>query len=463
MGYMIRQVAPTLRLSDEHVLEALAEVMPQETVRAVVTELGAMEARCRKLPAQLTLLLTVAMALFPREALDRVLFKLLKGLRLLWPEPDFRPATKGAICQARYQLGPRPVVALFRRVCRPLATQETPGAFRFGLRIMAMDSTLEHVPDSDANACYFGRSSNQEGPAVFPQVRAVYLVECGTHAIVDAGFWPCLVSEHVAGRRLLRSVGDGMLVMYDAGLYSAEMITQARNHGAHVLARVPSYVRLPRQEKLPDGSYLTQLSTGKDWQRPRRLGLRVRAIEYTITDPARPGYAERHRLLTTVLDPKTAPALELVEAYHERWESELVIDEIDTHQRLARHPLRSQKPLGILQELYGLLLAHYAVRAVMADAASQLPLDPRQLSFVHAVQLISDALPEFQMVVPEQRPALYQRLLADLQQHRLSPRANRLNPRVVKRTRSKYPPKRAIHKQCPQPTMPFIEAIAMLN
>jgi hypothetical protein len=462
MGYMIRQLAPNARLSDEHALEALARVIPRETVRAVISDLGAAEARCRKLPAHLTLLLTVAMHLFPREALDRVLFKLLKGLRFLWPAPCFRPATKGAICQARYQLGPRPVFTLFHRVCHPLATPKTQGAFRFGLHVMAMDGTVENVPDSDANARYFGRPSNQYGSAAFPQVRAMYLVECGTHAIVDAGFWPCLVSEHHAARRLLRSVQQGMLLMYDAGLHSADLVSRAHNRGAHLLGRLPSGVHLPVHRTLADGSYLAQLSTGKDWQRQRTLRLLVRVIQYTIIDPNRPGYGERHRLLTTLLDPKEAPALELIDAYHERWESELVIDEIDTHQRLVQQPLRSQKPQGVLQELYGLLLAHYAVRAIMVDAAAQLPLDPRRLSFVHAVQLICDALPEFQMVASEQRPALYQRLLADIQQHRLPQRADRLNPRVVKRKRAKYPPKRPSHQLWPQPTMPFIEAIAIL-
>jgi hypothetical protein len=462
MGYMVRQPPATAKLRDEHLLNALATAMPFEVVRGVLTDLAAGRQRTRKLPAELTLLLPVGMALFPREAIERVLVKLLQGLRFIWPGPALEPATKSAICQARYQLGARPLARLFHRVCRPLATPETPGAFLFGLRLVALDGTTEAVPDTPANRGYFGGPANQRGPASFPHVRGVYLIECGTHAILDAGFWPYHVGERVGGRRVLRSVTPGMLVLWDMGFHSADLIGAVTARGAHVLGRVPSYVHLPVYHRLADGSYLCRLSTGKDWQRPRQPHQLVRVIEYTLTDPNRPGVGERHRLITTLLDPAQAPALDLVCAYHERWEIELVIDEHKTHLRLLQHPLRSHKPAGILQELYGLLLAHFAIRTVMAEAAAQVHLDPRRLSFVQAVQLVGDALAEFQMVVPDQRSALYQRLLTDIGRHPLPPRANRLNPRVLKYRRAKYPPKRPHHRRWPQPTMSFRNAVAML-
>jgi hypothetical protein len=122
-------------------------------------------------------------------------------------------------------------------------------------------------------------------------------------------------------------------------------------------------------------------------------------IVYTITDPARPGYGEVHRLITTLRSPQLAPAVDLVCAYHERWEIELMIDELATHQRLAGRPLRSLKPLGVMQELYGLLIAHYAIRFLMHEAAMQAQIDPDRLSFTHAVCVVQDAIPEFQMIV----------------------------------------------------------------
>ncbi len=189
----------------------------------------------------------------------------------------------------------------------------------------------------------------------------------------------------------------------------------------------------------------------------------MRVIEYTIDDPALPGYKERHVLITSLLEEKTAPALTLAQAYHERWEIELAIDEMDTHQRFANQPLRRKKPVGVIQELYGLLLAHYAVRKVIFDAASQEAMDPDRLSFINALERIGDAIPEFQMSDPEEHDRLYQRLLQDIRQHRLPQRDHRCNPRVVKRKMSKFPRKRPIHQQLRQPRRPFRESIVMLN
>ena len=168
----------------------------------------------------------------------------------------------------------------------------------------------------------------------------------------------------------------------------------------------------------------------------------MRVIVYTLTDPARSGYGETHRLVTTLLDAQEAPALDLICAYHERWEIELTIDEINTHQRLVQHPLRSQKPVGVLQELYSLLLAHYAVRAIMAEAAAQAGLAPTRPRFGQAVELIRVALDDFHLVDPRYHPHLYQRLLRDIAACRLPVRPPRTNPRHVKRKMSKFKLKR---------------------
>ncbi len=157
----------------------------------------------------------------------------------------------------------------------------------------------------------------------------------------------------------------------------------------------------------------------------------MRIVEYTISDPALPGYGEVHRLVTTLLNPEAFPALELARAYHERWEIELVIDEVDTHQRLAGRPLRSLKPVGVIQELYGLLIAHFIIRFLMHAAAQRTGLDPDQLSFVHALELVRDTLAEFQKTAVDQLGQLYDRLLHDIADVRLPLRRARSNPRVV--------------------------------
>ncbi|MHB0870821.1 MAG: IS4 family transposase [Chloroflexota bacterium] len=442
-------------------MEAIEAAVPRATVEAVVADLGVAEQRRRKLPAQLTVLLAIAMNLFTHHSLEEVLRRLLKGLRFIWPDPDIATANKGAISMARYRLGATPLVELFHRVCKPMATEQTHGAFLFGLRVMAFDGTNEDLPDTPDNARVFGRPGGNRGDGAFPQAKGFYLLECGTHAVVDAGFWPCRTGEDSCAHRLLRSVTEGMLLMWDTGLHSFDLARDSRARGAHFLDRVPANVKFQPIWRLSDGSYLTYIYPSQYQRRRKGEHLLVRVVDYTLTDPALPGYGETHRLMTSLLDPDQCPATELACAYHERWEVELAIDEMDTHQKLAQHPLRSKKPVGVIQELYALLIAHYVVRHTMHEAALQEDLDPDRLSFTKAVSLICDAIPEFQMAVPEQHAALYRRLLGDIARQLLPKREGRSNPRVVKRKMSNFRLKRAEHQHWPQPSVPFREAVAV--
>jgi hypothetical protein len=407
-------------------------------------------------------LLIVALHIYSRLSIDHVFKRLGKGLRFIWPDPDWKMPAASALSYRRYQLGARPIVALFHRLCRPLANEATPGAFAYGLRLKAIDGTIEDVPDTPENAKAFGRSGSHRGESAFPQIQGVYLIECGTHAILDAGFWPYRTSERVGGERLLRSVGEGDLVLWDAGFHSFEMIERALGQKAQVLGKSPSTVKPEEIRRLSDGSVLAYLRPSDVARRRRGDQLRVRILSYEITDPARPHYGERQRLVTTLLDEKQAPALDLVCLYHERWEIEITIDEIDTHQRLADRPLRSLKPVGVIQELYGLLIAHYAIRSLMHEAAVQAGISPRQLSFVGALAIIQDAIPEFQMVAPEMIPHLYTRLLRDLAAERLPERRLRSNPRVVKRKMSKFQLKRPTHFRTPSLVGAFGEVIRLI-
>jgi hypothetical protein len=348
-----------------------------------------------------------------------------------------------------------------------MATEDTQGAFLFDLRVMAIDGTTEDVPDTFENDRAFGRPSNDRGDGAFPQVQAVYLVECGTHAVVDAGFWPYGTGERLGGMRLLRSVTSGMLLMWDQGFHSFAMAKAVRLRVAHFLGRVPSNVRLKPLRLLSDGSYLAclQPSDHPPYRHLRRNGeqLLVRVISYTLDDPALVGFGQTHRLMTSLLSASSYPALDLACAYHERWESELVIDEMETHQRLPRTPLRSRKPLGVIQELYGLLIAHYVIRHTMLQSALQAQLDPDRLSFTGALRLICDAFVDFQLVDPTHHHWLYRQLLLDIARNLLPPRANRINPRVVKRQQSPFARKRPEHRSWPQPSKPFRDAVVMLN
>jgi hypothetical protein len=459
MGFTIREIDAECKFSSALMVEALDHAIPQHAIHQALAQHGLAPQRDRKLTLALTVWLVIALHLYPTVSIAGVLQKLARGLRFIWADPSLLLPGDSALAYRRAQLGAPPIVTLFKELCQPIATPQTRGAFLFGLRLMALDGTTEDVPDTPANAAMFGRHSSGRGASAFPQLQGVYLAECGTHVVVDAGFWPCHTSERVGGFRLLRSVRRGMLVMWDRGFHDFDMLLAVRCRQAHVLSRLPAHVKPLPLRPLPDGSVLAYLLPAEEARRRRGERLLVRVITYTITDPALPGYGEQHRVITTLLNPRLAPAHAVACAYHERWEIEVVIDEIDTHQRLVGRTLRSLTPAGVIQEVYGVLLAHYAVRVLMHEAALQAEVDPDRLSFVQALEVVRDAVPEFQMVAEGQRRALYERMLQDIAAKRLPARRPRSNARVVKRKMSNFKLKRAEHYHAPTPHGTFRDAV----
>ena len=461
MERSLRQIDSAVHHSREATLEAFGEIVSPKRIDEVLQPLGKRERRVRKLTMVLVVLLCITMCLYTEEAIEDVMEKLMQGPRFLRPAAEIVAASKGAICQRRRQLGVAPMVSLFHNICQPLATPETPGAYLFGLRMMGIDGTKEDIADTPENASYFGRPVSGRGDGAFPQVLGVYLCECGTHAICDAGFWPCHQSEHLGGSRLLRSVGPGMLLMWDCGFHSFDMCKKCREQGAHFLSRLPARVKPIFHCHLSDGSCLAYIRPSNH-KRRKSERLLVRVIEYQLDDPSRPGHGEHRRLITSLLDEIACPAHALACAYHERWEVEIAIDEMDTHQRKPLQPLRSRTPFGVLQELYGLLIAHYCIRKIMHEAAVQAGLAPNRLSFIKSVRILRNAIFEFQIAHESQKLLLYQRLLHDIARAKLPERTNRSNPRVIKRKMSNFDKKRLEHLSWPQPSKPFADAVVLL-
>jgi hypothetical protein len=249
-----------------------------------------------------------------------------------------------------------------------------------------------------------------------------------------------------------------MLVLYDRGLHSCALLSAIRARGAHALVRLPTSVRFAVLRTLADGTVLGRLQS----RRPRRNPpILARVVRYTLDDPTRTGHRVEHRLITTLLDPRRVSALDFICAYHARWEFEIAADEIKIHLRPPT-PLRSHSPVGVVQEVFGLLIAHYVIRAVMTDAAATVNLPPTRLSFLYAVRLIRSTLPDLQRARPAERPRLYRGLLADLAAIPLPPRSNRINPRAVKQKMSNFPRKR-LTAPCPARTCPFRETVRLLK
>ena len=377
----------------------LASVCPRALIDEVLTQTGKASQRERLLPAPAVVYYVMALALWREAPLEEVLRVVCEGLQWLGGgEAGAVQASKSAISQARTRLGPEVMKQLADRVLQPMARRETPGAWYRGWRLMAVDGSCMDVADEAANAEFFGYPAASRGQSAFPQARVLGLVECGTHAVVAASIAPYAFSEVAMARQLLpaKLTGD-MLVMADRNFYSFKLWQAACASGAKLLWRVKSNLGLPVEQELADGSYLSTVFDSED--RARRHGQRVRVIDYTLKDSATPVLSS-YRLVTNILDPEAAPALELAARYHERWEIESGFDEFKTHMRSTSTVLRSKTPALVEQELWGLLLAHYAVRQLMERAAWQQGLDPDRLSFVHALRVIKRKMPQAAAIPP---------------------------------------------------------------
>lgn len=376
------------RLSDHVSIGVLTRVFPPELVDRVVAEAGRGEQRQRLLPARVVVYYVLGLALYSSSSYEEVIRMLVDGLswqsgwRTVWSVP-----TKGALAQARARLGPAPLRALFEQVAVPLATASTPGGLYRGLRLVTVDGTCIDVADSPANDERFGRPRSGRGQGVggFPQLRLVALAECGTHAITRVALGPYTTGELALADELWPSLGAGMLCLADRNFYSFERFQMASQTGAQLLWRVNSNVVLERDESLDDGSYLTHISK-RNHGRARRRGPQARVIEYELDDPGREDNDTRYRLLTTILDPEQAPAQELAPLYTQRWEFEGALDELKVHQRGPRVVLRSKTPDGVIQEIYGYLCVHYAIRWLMHAIAVESGHDPDRLSFTRTLR-----------------------------------------------------------------------------
>src|SRR4051794_15300157 len=433
-------------------VRGLYQLIPERRLAAILSRTGRSSERRRLLPADAVVWLVVAMALFAADSIP-------KAWRRLHPSRDHPEPTASAFSQARRRLGVAPLRHLFHETARPMATHQTVGAFYRGWRLMGIDGTTLDLPDTPENARTFGRPTTGRAEGAFPQVRLLALCELGTHAVCGLAIKPICHGEVSMVGPLLDHLGPGDLLVWDRGFFSYELIRSVVRRGAHLLARVKSNTVLRPIRRLPDGSYLAKVYPGEADRRHDTRGITVRVVEYTHDDPNRPGAGERHRLITDLTNPHDMPAREAPLVYHERWEQELAFDEIKTHLSGRAVPIRSRAPAGVVQEVYGLVLAHYVVRRVMHDAAVVASQDPDRLSFIDSLRVLQCQLPESPAVSTER---WYQRLLREVRRQILKPRRDRWYARVIKRKMSNWMKKRPEHRNTPQPTKPFREAVVIL-
>jgi hypothetical protein len=389
----------------------LASSVPRDVIDDVVAAAGRQAKRSDgKLPPHVMVYFAMAMALFADDDYEEVAAR-LAGTLGSWGCWDARwgPPTSGGITRARERLGFEPLAGIFAQVAVPVADLLTRGAFLAGWRVMAIDGFEWDAPDTPANAAAFGYPGGGKEPA-FPKVRVVAISECGSHAVVDAEIGPVAgqgSGEQSLARRLYGRLEEDWLLIADRNFYNWQDWQAAAASGADLLWRVKADLALPVLEILPDGSYRSVLVSPRLGGEARRALIDaaragkeldegtatvVRVIEYEVPDRDGDGTGELIALITTITDPAAASAPLLAQAYHERWEHETGNDQLKTHLRGPGRVLRSKSPDMVRQEIYGYLLTHHAINALICRAATEADIDPDRVKFTRTVRIARRAV-----------------------------------------------------------------------
>jgi transposase IS4-like protein/DDE family transposase len=394
------------RITDYISLGVVAKFFPVEKIREVLEQTKRASVRERDLPAHVVVYYVIALALYMRSSYREVLRCLLEGVQwLLDPSAAVKVAGKSGISQARSRLGPEPLQKLYEAIVAPIAVKSTKGAWYREWRLISLDGSTLDTADTVENEKAFGRPGASRGSSAFPKIRFVALLENGTHVLWAARMSKYRTAETTLAQQVVPALREGMLCLADRFFPGYKLWRMAARTGADLLWRTRQNARLDVEQRLPDGSYLSRIYASTSDRRNQRKGIVVRVIDYRLKDvkDAEPIY----RLITTILDSTRAPAKELAALYHERWEIETALDELKTHLRGAQIVLRSKTPELVKQEFWGLLMAHYAIRGLMHEAALKADEDPDRLSFLHSVRVVQRRMARYVAIPPsaEESPA----------------------------------------------------------
>lgn len=409
MARTIAELPKGSRITDHISLGVIAKFFPLEMINRVLADTGRASKRQRNLPGHVVVYYVIALALYMQVSYREVLRCLLEGIRWLQgPTVDIKVTGKSGISQARTRVGSEPLQLLHDELVAPIAVREnkrtTKGAWYRKWRLVSMDGSTLDVADTKENAVAFGRPKASRGQSAFPQIRLVSIVENGTHVLFGSRMAEYHTGETTLTKEVIGFLDKEMLCLADRNFFGYSLWKQAQETGSDLLWRVKKNLKLPCLRRFRDGSYLSRIYASAKDRRHDKNGIDVRVIEYTLegVPDAEPVY----RLITTILAPKDAPAKELAALYHDRWEIENAFDEFKTHLRGSRIVLRSKRPELVVQEFYGFMMAHFAIRGIMHEAALRAGEDPDRLSYVHSVRVIRRKLVVFAAIPPSGQESL---------------------------------------------------------
>jgi hypothetical protein len=398
MARTVAALSKGSRITDYISIGVMTKTFPLEKVEEILARTGKVSQRQRDLPAHVVMYYVLALALFMQVSYREVLRCLLEGIEWLSvPGTRVKVTGKSGISQARKRLGYDPVKELHDAVVKPIAGKDTKGAWYRRWRLVTLDGSTMETADNQENVAAFGRPGASRGRSAYPQIRFASLVENGTHVLFGTKLAGCHTAEVTLAREVIPHLEAGMLCLADRYFFGFELWQKAQGTGADLLWRVRKNVVLPVVERLPDGSYLSRIYGYRQKHRSDTNAVDLRVIEYMLKGS---DSKEVYRLVTTILDPKTAPAQELAALYCERWEIETALDELKTHLRGSRIQLRSKTPDLVRQEFYGLMMTHFAIRGLMHEAALKGDVDSDKLSFVHAIRVVRRKLRNFTAFSP---------------------------------------------------------------
>ena len=385
----------------EITLGSITQFFPSELIEKILGETERQSKRKRQLPAPMMVYYIIALGLYMSEGCRSVLRRVAKSRRR-WLDDLDEICSESAISQARTRLGSEPIQRLYAELVRPLATKDTPNAWYRQWRVVSLDGTTLDVADSEENDCEFGRPGVSHGHSAYPQIRLLTLLENVTHVMFSAAMSGIKTGEQRLVEQVVSSLPPDSLCLADRGVFSYENWLAASHSGASLLWRAKNNMILPRLEVYPDRSFRSKLYRSPRDRKRDENGIEVRVIEFHVGPIAT---QELYRLITTITDTDQAPAIELAKLYGTRWTIETAFGELKTHLSGSRVVLRSKKPEHVRQEVYGLLLAHFGIRAIMVEAAEQEQIEPAELSFVHTIRLVHQHLPSFVSFPPSIRLA----------------------------------------------------------